>query len=134
MKNNFVNSRALLALSISVCSGCTTVNMAEDTKAAAANAPPQLAHISGDYHVTAGAPVSVLLRSVDDQPLKFWQTAVDVNSGEHRLLVDCRVKEGEKLSRYELNVSVDANVSYALVADANPQYGCTAVRLEVREK
>lgn len=88
------------------------------------------AHINGDYRVTAGLPVKVLLREVDDQPLKFWQHAADVSAGEHRLLVDCSVADGNHLSRHELNVDTDAGVTYRLRAEATSQSGCTRVYME----
>jgi len=88
------------------------------------------AHIKGDYRVSAGTPVKVLLRSVDDKPLEFWQHAAEVLPGKHRLLVDCYVTEGDHLSRHELNVDVDAGLTYRLKADATPQNGCTNVYME----
>lgn len=88
------------------------------------------AHIKGDYRVSAGTPVQVLLRSVDDRPLEFWQHAADVLPGQHRLLVDCNVTEGQHLSRHELNVDVEAGVTYRLKADATSQSGCSNVYLE----
>lgn len=93
----------------------------------------QPAHVSGDYHVRAGAAVNVFLRSVDDQPLHFWQHAADIDAGSHRLLVDCSVVATQKLSRHELNVSLEAGVHYRLSAEANDQQGCTRVMLEELE-
>lgn len=87
----------------------------------------QSARIKGDYRVSAGTPVKVLLRSVDDQPLEFWQSAADVAPGEHRLLIDCQVSDGNHLSRHELKVDVDSGITYRLYADATPQNGCTQV-------
>jgi len=91
------------------------------------------AHVSGDYHLRAGAAVNVFLRSVDDQPLHFWQHAADIGAGSHRLLVDCSVVAAQKLSRHELNVSLEAGVHYRLSAEANNQQGCTRVMLEELE-
>lgn len=88
------------------------------------------AHIKGDYRVSAGTPVKVLLRSVDDKPLEFWQNSADVLAGEHRLLIDCNVTEGQHLSRHELNVSLNSGVTYRLKANATPQAGCTDVYME----
>lgn len=88
------------------------------------------AQVIGDYHLRAGAAVNVFLRSVDDQPLHFWQHAADVDAGAHRLLVDCSVVATHKLSRHELNVSLEVGVRYRLSAEANDQQGCTRVTLE----
>ncbi|MGC3983037.1 MAG: hypothetical protein QM808_17425 [Steroidobacteraceae bacterium] len=89
--------------------------------------------INGDYHLRAGAVVNVFLRSVDDQPLHFWQHAANVDAGQHRLLVDCEVTATDKISRHELNVSVESGVRYRLSAEANDQQGCTQVNLDELE-
>lgn len=90
----------------------------------------QPAKIIGDYRLRAGAVVNVFLRSVDDRPLHFWQHAADVDAGAHRLLVDCSVTATDKVSRHELNVSLEAGVRYRLSAEASDQQGCTRVDLE----
>lgn len=119
MKNGFT-----LLLVLAMCSACATVNLSDDGE----TAKDALAHIRGDYRVTAGLPVTVTLRSVDGKALKFWQSAADVSSGQHRLLVDCRVAATEKLSRYELNVTVHAGERYGFAAEATPREGCTDVK------
>jgi hypothetical protein len=75
----------------------------------------------------------VFLRSVDDQPLHFWQHAADIGAGQHRLLVDCSVVATQKLSRHELNVSLESGVRYRLNAEANDQQGCTRITLDELE-
>jgi hypothetical protein len=119
--------RCLLITALATSSSaCFTLSTASSDKSAPA-------HVAGDYHVRAGAPVNVFLRSVDDQPLHFWQHAADVEAGLHRLLVDCSVVATQKLSRHELNVALDAGVRYRLSAEANDQQGCTRVTLEELE-
>jgi hypothetical protein len=49
------------------------------------------------------------------------------------LLVDCSVVATDKLSRHELNVSLESGVHYRLNAEANDQQGCTRVSLEELE-
>ena len=117
-----ITRHALLIMLL--CSGCATVNLSEDGE----KAKDALAHIRGDYRVTAGLPVTVTLRSVDGIALKYWQSGADVSSGKHRLLVDCRVAAAEKLSRHELNVDVHAGDYYYFEAEASPHEGCTNVR------
>lgn len=107
-------------------SACATLQ-AYDPQALGKSRPAQ---VSGDYHLRAGAAVNVFLRSVDDQALQFWQHAADLDAGPHRLLVDCAVTATGKLSRHELNVSLEAGVRYRLSAEANDQQGCTLVKLE----
>lgn len=118
-----ITRHALLIIML-LCSGCATVNLSEDGE----KAKDALAHIRGNYRVTAGLPVTVTLRSVDGIALKFWQSGADVSSGKHRLLVDCRVAAAEKLSRHELNVDVHAGDYYYFEAEASPHEGCTNVR------
>lgn len=105
-----------------ILSGCLTL------KPATPVARAELAHISGDLRVRAGAPLTLYLRSVDDRALEFWHSGADVEEGAHRLLVDCAVNEGEHLSRHELNVDVNAGTRYRLAAEATPR-GCTSVGL-----
>ncbi|MES1196632.1 MAG: hypothetical protein ABUL58_06785 [Steroidobacter sp.] len=119
MKNNFI-----ILLTLLLCGGCATANLSDDGE----TAKDALAHIRGDYRVTAGLPVTLTLRSVDGKALKFWQSAADVSSGQHRLLVDCRVAATEKLGRYELNVTVHAGEHYGFSAEATPRQGCTEVK------
>ncbi len=119
MKTRFIVLAAAFA-----CSGCATINLTEEGDKAA----DAVARISGDYRVTAGLPVTVTLRSVDGNSLKFWQNGAYVNGGKHRLLVDCRVAATEKLARYELNVTVYAGERYGFVATASPREGCTEVK------
>jgi len=113
---------SVMSLSLSACGSLRAYDQAQ------LGSMP--AHIHGDYRVSAGVPVKVLLRSVDDKPLRFWQSAAEVLDGEHRLLIDCEVTQGQHLSRHELKVSVAAGVTYRLRADATPQSGCTNVYME----
>jgi hypothetical protein len=122
--------RGLFITAVAASSGaCFTLHA--DQEKSSDNSQP--AHVSGDYHLRAGAALNVFLRSVDDQPLHFWQHAADIDAGSHRLLVDCSVVATQKLSRHELNVSLEAGVRYRLSAEANDQQGCTRVMLEELE-
>jgi hypothetical protein len=124
-------SKVCLVMVLALASSACVTLRAEQPDAKAGNAAP--AHVIGDYHVRAGALVNVFLRSVDDQHLHFWQHAADIDAGLHRLLVDCSVVATQKLSRHELNVSLEAGVRYRLTAEANDQQGCTRVTLEELE-
>lgn len=120
--------RALLLVLPWLLTGCFNMFSVRVAKDAQDREP--LAHVSGDYHVRAGAEVNVFLRSVDDVPLKFWQHAADIDAGEHRLLVDCTVVSTQKLSRHELVVTLEPGAKYQLVAEATPHQGCTQVSLQ----
>lgn len=94
----------------------------------------EVAHISGDLRVTAGAPLSVILRKVDDRTLGLSESGVDVLPGSHRLLVDCLIRETSSTTRHAIEADVAAGRRYKLVADTGPGLReCEAVRLEVRD-
>ena len=94
----------------------------------------EVAHISGDLRVSAGAPISVLLRQVDGQTLSIGQSAVDVLPGKHTLLVDCRIQETQSVSRHSIEQDFFAGRTYRLVAETGPGLReCTAVRVEATD-
>jgi hypothetical protein len=106
--------------------GCMTQQAYEGQKLAA----DQVAHIAGDLRVTAGAPLSLILRQVDGKTLSAGQSAVDVLPGKHQLLVDCQVAETKATSRHALEVEVYAGEKYRLVAQTAPALrGCDEVAL-----
>lgn len=90
--------------------GCTTARGYEGERRAA----DEVARISGDFRVTAGAPVSVILRQVDERVLSADERSVEVLPGEHRLLVDCRVAETGSVSRHAIDVVVGQGRRYKL--------------------
>jgi hypothetical protein len=112
------------------CTGCMTQQSYEGPKLPA----DEVARISGDLRVTAGAPMSVILRKVDDRVLGLSENGVDVLPGPHRLLVDCLIRETGGSSRHSIDAEVSAGRRYKLVADFEPGLrGCESVRLEVRD-
>ena len=118
-------SMTLLALSLG---GCTTARGYEGAQRAA----DEIARISGDFRVTAGAPVSVILRQVDERVLGAGERSVDVLPGEHRLLVDCRIAETGSVSRHAIDVSVVQGQRYKLRAQLAPGLReCATVVLDV---
>ena len=119
--------RAALLLA---CAGCMTQQSYDGPKLPA----DEVAHISGDLRVTAGAPLSVILRKVDDRVLGLSENGVDVLPGPHRLLVDCLIRETSSTSRHSIDAEVSAGRRYKLVADLGPGVReCESVRLEVRD-
>lgn len=122
--------RAIALVGCGLLQGCMTLQGYDGER----RSVEELAHISGDPRVTAGSPVTAVLRQVDRLPLSVGQSSVDVLPGEHRLLVDCRVAETESVSRHALDVDVGAGRRYKLVADTAPGLrGCSAVRLEAAD-
>jgi hypothetical protein len=89
----------------------------------------ELAHIVGDWRLTAGAPLSVILRRVDDLDVGLRYSGVDLAPGQHHLLVDCTVNATKRISRHNLDVEVYEG-RYKLVADTQPgNRECSEVRL-----
>jgi hypothetical protein len=123
-----VSRRNVLALSLlAVCAGCMTVQTYDGPR----RESDEVARISGDLPVTAGAPVSVILRQVDGRELKLGQIAVELLPGEHELLVDCRIAETSSITRHALDVDVSAGRQYRLVAQVEPGLrACSSVAVE----
>ena len=122
---------ALAPCLIAMCmSGCMTAQTYEGPRLAR----DEIAHVSGDLRVTAGAPVTVVLRRVDEQVLSLGQSAVDVLPGKHTLLVDCRIQETGSVSRFSLEEELVGGRSYKLVAETGPGLReCTAVYLQASD-
>jgi hypothetical protein len=90
----------------------------------------QVAHIAGDLRVTAGVPLTLILRQIDGNTLSVGQSAVDVLPGQHQLLVDCQIAETKSTSRHAITVDVYAGEKYRLVAETAPGlHGCNEVAL-----
>lgn len=110
---------ARLAATIAVvviCSGCMTAQVYDGPH----RDKDEVARISGDLRITAGAPLTVILREVDDHPLTVGQSSVDVLPGSHRLLVDCRIAETESVTRHSIEAEVSAGRQYKLAAETGP--------------
>lgn len=121
--------RALPLLSITVA-GCMTVQSYDGER----RERDEVARISGDYRITAGAPVTVILRQVDGRALSIGENSVDVLPGTHQLLVDCRIAETDSTSRHAIEVDVSADRRYRLVADVEAGLrGCSGVSLQAMD-
>lgn len=80
----------------------------------------EVARVSGDLRISAGAPISVILRQVDDHALSPGETSVEVLPGEHTLLVDCRIAETKSISRHSIDAELVAGRHYHFVAETGP--------------
>ena len=120
--------RRLVALTVVLaCNGCATAQLYDGPRRSA----DEVAHITGDLRITAGSPLTVVLRQVDETPLNIGQNSVDILPGKHRLLVDCRIAETENVSRHAVDVEVASGRRYKLVAEAGPGLReCTQVTLQ----
>jgi hypothetical protein len=108
-------------------SGCFSAQLYDGAK----RDRDEVARITGDPVVTAGSPISVVLRRVDEHDIGIAQTSVEVLEGEHELLVDCRIAENKRVSRHALKVEVFGGRSYRLRPETGPGLReCTSVTLE----
>ncbi|WP_129776592.1 hypothetical protein [Peristeroidobacter soli] len=118
---SFIATVAVLA------SGCMSVQLYDGPK----RDKDEVARITGDPVVTAGSPVTVILRQVDGHDIGVTQTSVEVLEGKHNLLVDCRIAETKGGSRHALEVEVFGGRKYRLRAETGPALReCTGVTLE----
>lgn len=116
----------VLALALT-CGGCMTVQMYDGPK----RDRDEVARISGDLRVTAGAPLSVILRQVDGRSLNVGQSSVEVLPGSHKLLVDCKIAETDSVTRHAVEVEVYAGRRYQLTAETGPGLReCTNVSMQ----
>lgn len=121
---------SLLAMTAVLASGCMSVQLYDGPK----RDRNEVARISGDPVVTAGSPITVVLRQVDDHDIGLTQTTVEVLEGTHNLLVDCRIAETKAVSRFALEVEVYGGRKYRLRAETGPALReCTGVTLESQD-
>ena len=119
--------RLLALLGAIALGGCGTLQMYDGPQRPA----NEVARISGDPRLRAGAPLSVFLRQVDGRTLDVGQSSVEVLPGTHTLLVDCRIEETSSLTRHSVEADVSAGRHYRLVAETGPGLReCTEVRVE----
>jgi hypothetical protein len=110
-----------------LCGGCLSTQLYDGAK----RDRNEVARITGDPIITAGSPITVVLRRVDEHDIGIAQTSVDVLEGEHELLVDCRLAENKSVSRHALKVNVYGGRKYRLRPESGPGLrGCSDVSLE----
>lgn len=109
------------------CGGCMSAQLYDGPK----RDRDEVARITGDPVITAGSPITVVLRQVDDRDIGLTQTSVELLEGKHRVLVDCRIAETKSVSRHSLEVEVFGGRHYRLRPETGPGLrGCTGVSLE----
>jgi hypothetical protein len=90
--------------------------------------PSERSVVRADPSFSAGLPVEVILRKVDDFEVPMNRTSVELRPGAHRFVVDCRVREAGVVTRFVIDAETVAGGSYRLVADA-AAVGCRQVEL-----
>jgi hypothetical protein len=124
---NAILARFSFLFLATVCGGCGSTQLYDGAK----RNRNEVARISGDPVITAGSPISVVLRRVDDHDIGITQTSVEVLEGKHSLLVDCKIAETKAVSRHTLEVDVFGGSKYRLRPETGPGLrGCTGVTLE----
>jgi hypothetical protein len=112
---------------LAACGGCMTAQVYDGPE----RGSDEVAVISGDPPITAGAPLTVVLRQVDGRTLRFGQTSVSVLPGSHSLLVDCRIAETRGVTRHSIETDVSAGRRYKLSAQTSAGLReCTDVTVE----
>jgi hypothetical protein len=120
----------LAAAACTMMCGCMSLRLYDGAK----RDRTEVAVIAGDYRISAGAPLTLVLRAVDGVPLDPRYHAAEVLPGEHLLLVDCSLKETGSTSRHEVKANVARGRRYGLAAELAPGLrGCESVRLESRD-
>lgn len=121
---------SLVALAATLGGGCMSVQLYDGPK----RDQDEVARISGDPVVTAGSPITVVLRQVDGRDMNVAQTTVEVLEGKHELLVDCRIAETKAVTRHVVEAEVFGGRKYRLRADTGPALReCIGVRLESQD-
>jgi hypothetical protein len=84
--------------------------------------------VRADPVVSAGLPVQVRIRRVDDRDVGLSASSVELPAGEHAIVVDCRVAESGSLRRFTVEATLDAGGRYRLVANTSAR-NCESVEL-----
>jgi hypothetical protein len=120
---------AATTLVLALLGGCATERFYEG----AARPAAELAVIEGAPRISAGLPLSPLLRKVDERVVGIGYARVAVAPGTHHVLVDCVMAQTHTTTRFELSIETYAGRRYVLVAESAPgNLRCGAVRVEER--
>jgi hypothetical protein len=87
--------------------------------------------VRADPAFTAGLPVQVLLRKVDEIAVPASRSSVELAPGRHVFVVDCRLMETGSTTRFVVEAEVEAGAAYRLEAEATA-VGCERVELRRR--
>ncbi len=108
------SARATTAISFPLLLGCAALQAYDGPALPRA----EVAILRADPVLSAGLPVEVVLRKVDETRIPPARNVVAVLPGAHTLMVDCRLPAQSSTTRFVLEVDVEAGASYRLEADA----------------
>ncbi|MCU0977437.1 MAG: hypothetical protein MUC71_14180 [Steroidobacteraceae bacterium] len=117
----------MAALAFAALAGCGSYRAYEGPALPRA----ELARVQADPAFSAGLPVQVVLRKVDDREVPVSRSAVELPPGRHAFIVDCRLAETGSTTRFTIEAEVDAGADYRLEAEATA-VGCERVELRRR--
>ena len=115
---------ATLFVMAAAVAGCATERAYEGPPLPAG----ERAIVRADPVVSAGLPVQIRIRRVDEREIGLSASKVELPAGPHALLVDCRVAESGSLRRFTVEAELEPGRKYRLVAEATAR-NCEAVRL-----
>jgi len=124
MQRHFRILRVTMLCAAALQAGCGTLQAYEGARLPAG----ERAVVHADPSVSAGLPVEVILRKVDDFEVPVSRTSVELRPGAHRFIVDCRVPEAGVVTRFVIDAEIAPGGRYRLVADATAR-GCRSVEL-----
>ena len=117
----------IAAFVVAISGGCATEKAYEGP----ALPKSERAIVHADPALSAGLPVSLRLRQVDEREVPLTASSVELPPGKHVLLVDCRVSESGATERFTVAVELEPGGDYRLVATASTR-NCEAVTLQPR--
>jgi hypothetical protein len=91
----------------------------------------QVARVRADPAFSAGLPVQVLLRKVDDVEVPASRSTVEVAPGRRVFVADCRLAETGGTTRFVVEAEVEAGAEYRLEAEAT---AVACLRVELRRR
>ncbi len=93
--------------------------------------PAQAATVRADPAISAGLPVQLRLRKVDDTVVPLWQHSVQLAPGSHEFIIDCKVLESGATARFAISAELEPRGDYRVVAVANAR-NCETVEIAPR--
>ena len=119
--------RLFAVIAVIALPGCLSLRAYDGEKLGA----DSVAVVKGDYKIRAGAPMSLLLRKVDEYPVDVRYSSVQVLPGMHTLLIDCQLTGAGSVSRHSIQAELEAGVKYRIIGESSAgNRDCEQVHLD----